>query len=58
MARCNEIIRILYFDQYFVDNWCTNLNQFSIVLMKQIVANCNKTEQETQKKKLMKPKQS
>ena len=50
MARCNEIIRILYFDQYFVDNWCTNLNQFSIVLMKQIVANCNKTEQETQKK--------
>ena len=56
MARCNEIIR--NFDQYFVDNWCTNLNQFSIVLMKQIVANCNKTEQETQKKILMKPKQS
>ena len=31
------------------DNWYTNLKQFSIVLIKQIVAYCNKTEQKTQK---------
>ena len=35
------------FDQEFVDNWHTN--QFTIVLMKQIVAYCDKTEQQTQK---------
>ena len=37
------------FDQEFVDNWHTNLKQFSIVLMKQIVAYCDKTKQKTQK---------
>ena len=35
------------FDQEFVDNWYTN--QFTIFLMKQIVAYCDKTEQQTQK---------
>ena len=45
------------FDQEFVDNWYTNLKQFSIILMKQIVAYCDKTEQKTEKT-LMKPKQS
>ena len=29
------------FDQEFIDNWYTNLKQFSIVLMKQIVAYCD-----------------
>ena len=37
------------FDQDFVDNWYSNLKQFSVVLMKQIVAYCGKTEQKTQK---------
>ena len=37
------------FDQEFVDKWYTNLKQFSIALMKQIVAYCDKTEQKTQK---------
>ena len=36
-------------DQDLLDNWYTNLNQISIVLMKQIVVNCAKTEQKTQK---------
>ena len=38
------------FDQEFVDNWYTDLKQFSIVLMKQIVAYCDKTEQKNTKK--------
>ena len=47
------------FDQEFIDNWYTNLKQFSIVLMKQIVAYSDKTEQKTQKQnKTMKLKQS
>ena len=37
------------FDQEFVGNWYTNLKKFSIVLMKQIVAYCDKTEMKTQK---------
>ena len=37
------------FHQEFVDNWFTNLKQFSIVIMKQIVAYCDKAEQKTQK---------
>ena len=37
------------FDQVFVDNWYTDLKQFSIVLLKQIVAYYDKTEQKTQK---------
>ena len=37
------------FDQEFVDNWYTNLKHFSIVLMKQIVAYCNKAEQKPKK---------
>ena len=36
------------FDQEFVDNWYTNLKHFSFVLMKQIVAYCDKREQKTQ----------
>ena len=32
------------FDQEFVNNWYTNLKQFFIVLIKQIVANCDKAE--------------
>ena len=35
--------------QGFVNNWYTNAKQFPIVLMKQIVAYCDKTEQKTQK---------
>ena len=35
------------FDQEFVDNWCTILKQFSIVLMKQILAYCDKTTEKT-----------
>ena len=38
------------FDQDFVNNCYTNLQQFSIVLMKQIVAYCEKTAQKIQKK--------
>ena len=38
------------FDQEFVNNWYTNLKQFFLVLIKQIVANCDKTEQKTQTK--------
>ena len=37
------------FDQEFVDKSYTNLKQFCIGLMKQIVAYCDKTEQKTQK---------
>ena len=37
------------FDQLFVDNWYTDLKQFSIVLLKQIVVHYDKTEQKTQK---------
>ena len=37
------------FDQVFVDNWYTDLKQFSIVLLKQIVVYYDKTEQKTQK---------
>ena len=36
-------------DEDFVDNWYTNLKQFSIVLMKLTVAYWEKTEQKTQK---------
>ena len=39
----------LKFWQGFVNNWYTNAKQFPIVLMKQIVAYCDKTEQKTQK---------
>ena len=45
------------FDQEFVDNWYTNLNQVTVVLMKQTAAYRDKAEQKTQKA-LMKPKQS
>ena len=38
------------FDQEFVNNWYTNLKQFFIVLIKQIVANCDKAEWKTQTK--------
>ena len=40
---------IANFDQDFVDNLHTNLRQSIIVLMKQIVTLCGKTEQKTQK---------
>ena len=36
------------YDQEFIDNWYSNLKDFSLILMKQIVVFCEKTEAKTQ----------
>ena len=36
------------YDQEFIDNWYSNLKDFSLTLMKQIVTYCEKTEEKTQ----------
>ena len=36
------------YDQECIDNWYSNLKDFSFILMKQIVAICKKTKQKTQ----------
>ena len=36
------------YDQEFIDNWHSNLKDFSRILLKQIVAFCEKTEEKTQ----------
>ena len=46
------------FHQGIADDWYTNLKQFSVVLMKQTAAYCDKTEQKAHKKTQMQPKQS
>ena len=35
------------YDQEFIDDWYSNLKDFSLILMKQIVAFCGKTEEKT-----------
>lgn len=37
------------YDQEFFENWCTNLNKFSFILMKDIVKFCEKAIEETAK---------
>ena len=37
------------YDQEFSENWCTNLNKFSFILMKDIVKFCGKNIEETAK---------
>ena len=36
------------YDQEFIDNWYSNLKYFSLILVKQIVTYCKKTEKKTQ----------
>ena len=41
-------IYIYIYDQEFIDNWYSILKDFSLILMKQIVGFCEKTEEKTQ----------
>ena len=40
--------RIGNYDQEFINNWYSNLKDFSLILMKQNVTYCKRTEQKTQ----------